>query len=211
MPPSALERQKIAAPEKFKNVEEELAYLRERVREKESELEAPKNRFESDRIAHGEVSAYAEVPAATILHETVVMAEHDIIHHVLKLEPETHDTQVDEILKLVQQRGIRNALSVVARMKNPHLEDDVHRALIRYIAERLISSVSPNARMSEARGDYNIFNYSGVHAAAYATLADHASLPIKTPEMFEHDPMNVLLAAFAKLAKHGEGGALQIT
>ena len=305
MPPSALERQKIAAPEKFKNVEEELAYLRERVREKESELEAPKNRFESDRIAHREVSAYAEVPAATILHETVVMAEHDIIHHVLKLEPETHDTQVDEILKLVQQRGIRNALSVVARMKNPHLEDDVHRALIRYIAEglpdkgqtppekvrralnmvlfeilpqahgegdkevtkqhkleqllssseqlyagltslvdphegfsleiavpegseeallylavprakktlaeRLISSVFPNARMSEARGDYNIFNYSGVHAAAYATLADHASLPIKTPEMFEHDPMNVLLAAFAKLAKHGEGAALQIT
>ena len=299
-----MERHKGAAT-KFKSTEEELAYLRERVREKEAQLDVPKSRFESDRIAHREVAAYGEVPAATILHEAVVMAEHDIIHHVLKLEPESHDIQVDEILKLVEQRGIRNALSVAARMKNPHLEDDVHRALVRYIAEglpdkgmgppekvrralnmvlfeiqpqahgergkedtqqhkleqllssseqlyagltslidshegfsleiavpegseeaflylavprakktlaeRLISSVFPNARMSESRGDYNIFNYDGVHAAAYATLGDHPCLPIKTPELFEHDPMNVLLAAFAKIAKHGEGAALQIT
>lgn len=299
------ERLKAAPTEKFKSPEEELAYLREKVREKEEEMEAPKNKFESDRIAKREIASYADTPAATILHETVVMAEHDILKNVLKLEPETHDKQVDEILKLVQINGIRNALSVAARMKNPHLEDDVHRALVRYIAEglpdkgmgvpekvrkalnmvlfeiqpqahgegdkqenqqhkleqllssseqlyagltslidshegfsleiavqegteeaflylavprakkvlaeRLISSVFPNARMSEARGDYNIFNYEGHHAAAYATLADHPSLPLKTPEMFEHDPMNILLAAFAKIAKHGEGAALQIT
>lgn len=289
---------------KFKSPEEELAYLRERVREKEGELEVSKNKIESDRIAKRELSAYADTPAATIIHETVVMPEHDIVRHVLRLEPESHDTQVDEILKLVAERGIRNALSVVARAKNPHLEDDVHRALIRYIAEglpdrgiappekvkralnmvlfeiqpqahgegdrqeqaqhkleqllssseqlyaglmslidshegfsleiavpegseeaflylavprvkkalaeRLISSVFPNARMSEARGDYNIFNYDGEHAGAYATLGDHPSLPLKTPDLFEHDPMNILLAAFAKIAKHGEGAALQI-
>ncbi len=29
--------------------------------------------------------------------------------------------------------------------------------------------------------------------------------------MFDHDPMNVLLSAFSKLAKHGEGAAIQIT
>ncbi|OGG54228.1 hypothetical protein A2851_01000 [Candidatus Kaiserbacteria bacterium RIFCSPHIGHO2_01_FULL_53_29] len=304
MPPM-MEKPRVAAPEKFKSPEEELAYLRERVREKESEMEAPDNRFESDRIAKREVAAYADTPAATILHETVVMAEHDILKNVLKLEPETHDKQVDEILKLVAERGIRNALSVAARMKNPHLEDDIHRALVRYLAEglpdkgmgvpekvrralnmvlfeiqpqaygedttrsrdqykleqmlssteqlyagltslidphegfsleiavqegteeaflylavprvkkvlaeRLISSVFPNAHMSESRGDYNIFNYEGEHAAAYATLAEHPSLPLKTPELFEHDPMNILLAAFAKIAKHGEGAALQIT
>ena len=305
MPPTKLERLKVAAPEKFKSPEEELAYLRERVREKEAEMEVPDSRFEKDRIARREIAAYAETHPATVLHETVVMAEHDIVHNVLKLDPEPHDKQVDEILRLVQQNGIRNALSIAARMKNPHLEDDVHRALVRYIAEglpdkgigvpekvrralnmvlfeiqpqahgegdkqenqqhkleqllssseqlyagltslidkhegfsleiavqegteeallylgvprakkilaeRLISSVFPNARMSEARGDYNIFNYEGQHAGAYATLADHPSLPLKTPELFEHDPMNVLLAAFAKIAKHGEGAALQIT
>jgi len=306
MPPSmAKERLPHASAEKFKSPQEELAYLRERVAEKEAEMEAPGNQFEKDRIAKREIATYADTPAATVLHETTIMAEHDIVRTVLKLEPETHDRQVDEILRLVQQSGIRNALSVAARMKNPHLEDDIHRALIRYIAEglpdhgmappervrralnmvlfeihpqahgegdkqdnqqhkleqllssseqlyagltslidshegfsleiavsegseeaflylgvprakkvlaeRLISSVFPNARMSEARGDYNIFNYEGHHAAAYATLADHPSLPIKTPDLFEHDPMNILLASFAKLAKHGEGAALQLT
>jgi hypothetical protein len=299
------ERLHVAAPEKFKSPEEELAYLRQRVREKEAELDAPKDRLESDRIARREVAAYGELPAATVLHEEVVMPEHDIIHEVLKLEPEPHDTQVDGILRLVQQHGIRNALSVAARLKNPHLEDDIHRALVRYIAEgmpapgmappekvrralnmvlfeiqpqaygegdkqenaqrkleqllssseqlyagltslidkregfsleiavpegseeaflylgvprqkkvlaeRLVSSVFPNARMSESRGDYNIFNVDGHHAAAYGKLGDHPSLPLRTPDLFEHDPMNVVLAAFAKIAKHGEGAALQIT
>ncbi len=305
MPPvRAAERIKVGTPEKFTSAHEELAYLRERVAEKERELELPKNQFERDRVAKREVVEYAHVPASMILHETIVMAEHDIIHHVLKLEPETHDTQVEEILKIVQTRGIRNALSVAARLKNPHLEDDVHRALVRYVAqglpdrgiepsatiqralrtvlfeiqpqahgeidtdkgqykleqllssseqlyaglvglvdspegfsleiavpqgsesaylylavpfvkravaERLISSVFPNARISESRGDYNIFNPEGAHAAAYATLTKHPVFPIKTPDMFEHDPMNVLLAAFAKIAKYGEGAAIQLT
>ncbi|HWP61575.1 MAG TPA: TraM recognition domain-containing protein, partial [Candidatus Paceibacterota bacterium] len=305
MPPRAAvgEKPRLATPEKFKSPHEELAYLRERVREKEQELEAPKNRTESDRIARREVQEYGNTPAATILHENVILAEHDIIHHVLKLEPETHDKQVDGILKIVESQGIRNALSVAARLKNPHLEDDVHRALVRYVAEglpdhgmepsaavkralnmvlyevqpqahgekdtdqpqykleqllssseqlysglmglidhpeafsleiavpegsesaflylavpknkkqlaeRLISSVFPNARISESRGDYNIFNPDGAHAAAYASQTTFPVLPLKTPEMFEHDPMNILLAAFAKIAKHGEGAAMQI-
>jgi hypothetical protein len=300
-----MERPKVAATDKFKSPEEELVYLRQQVADKQAQLDAPANKFESDRIAKREIATYADVPAATVLHETVLMPEHDIVHHVLKLEPETHDKQVDAILRLVQQRGIRNALSVAQRLKNPHLEDDIHRALVRYmaeglpdhgmappekvrralnmvlfevnpqafgdgdkqenqqrkleqllssseqlyagltslidkhegfsleiavpegseeahlylgvprakkvLAERLISSVFPNAKMSESRGDYNIFNYDGFSAGAYATLGDHPSLPLKTPDIFEYDPMNVTLAAFAKIAKHGEGAALQIT
>lgn len=306
MPPrSTVERPRSATPEKFKTPEEELAYLRQRVADQEKALDIPKNDFESERLAKKEIAAYAEVPAAKVLHETVVMPEHETIRHVLKLDPEAHDKQLDGLLQIVSQRGIRNALSIAARMKNPHLEDDFHRALVRYVAEglpqkglpipekvrhalelvlfevqpqahgegtkeearqqkleqllssseqlyagmtsfvehgegfsleiavpegseeaslylavprskkqlaeRLISSVFPNARISESRGDYNIFNYDGEHAAAYAHLANHPAFPLKTPEMFEHDPMNVLLAAFAKIAKHGEGAALQIT
>jgi hypothetical protein len=297
------ERQPVAAPDKFKSPEEELAYLRERVREKEQELETSGNIAEQERIAHREVTEYGALPPATVLHETVVMPEHETLRKALELEPETHDKQVDELLKIVQQHGIRNALSVVARMKNPHLEDDLHRALVRYIAvglpekgarppekvmhalnmilfevhpqsyaekmeetemqrkleqilmsseqlysgllsliapnegfslevavpegseeailylavprarqalaERLLSSVFVNARISECRGDYNIFNVEGAHAAAYVSLEEPPIYPLKTPEMFDHDPMNILLAAFAKIAKHGEGASLQ--
>lgn len=289
---------------KFTSAEEELAYLRERVREKERELDVPPNRFESDRIAKREVEAYAEAPAARVLHETVIMHDHDAIRHALKLDPDEHDKQIDGLLEIAAQRGIRNALSVAARLKNPHIEDDLHRALVRFVAEgmpqtglaaperiqhalelvlfeiqpqahgdggkddtrqlkleqllssseqlyaglsslvkhgegfslemavpqgsehvslylavprtkktlaeKLISSVFPNARISECRGDYNIFSYDGHHAIAHASLSEHPAFPIKTPDMFEHDPMNLVLAAFSKLAKHGEGAAIQI-
>ena len=290
--------------EKFKSPQEELAYLREKVKEKTGELETAENRIEKDRIAKREIAAYGALPAHTVLHEAAIMPEHDTIRHALNLEPEEHDTQMDGLLKIVAEHGIRNTLSVVARMKNPHLEDDLHRMLVRYIAEglpekgiappekvkralhmvlfeiqpqayggkdkeqqaqmkleqilssseqlyagltslisqsegfsleiavpngseevslylgvpnakkvlaeRLISSVFPNARISESRGDYNIFNYQGENAAAIARLSDHPALPLKTYEMFEHDPLNVLLSAFAKLAKHGEGAAIQL-
>lgn len=279
--------------------------MREKVAEQQKALEVPSNRFETDRIAKKEIAAYSNEPQATVLHEAVIMPEHETLREVLKLEPEVHDKQLDGLLQIVATRGIRNALGVAARLKNPHIEDDLHRALVRYVAEglpqkglplpekvahalhlvlfevqpqahgegtkeearqvkleqllasseqlyaglasfiaygegfsleiavpqgseeaslfvsvprtkkqlteRLISSVFPNARISESRGDYNIFNYEGAHAGAYATLVNHPAFPLKTPDMFEHDPENLLLAAFAKIAKHGEGAALQIT
>lgn len=288
---------------KFASPEDELAYLRRRVAEKEAALEVAPSRLEKNRLAHREVADYAAIAATHVLHKDAVMPEHDILHHVLKLEPETHDVQLDELLKIVASRGIKNALSVAARLNNPHIEDDLHRALVRYVAEglpqgrarppekvrraldlvlfiiepqmhgqttendthrslerilasseqlyaglasliaphegfsvelavpdgtqeaslylavprpkkdlteRLIASVFPNAQVAEERGDYNVFNPEGRHVAAYAMLADHPAYPLKTPDMFEHDPMNVLLAAFAKIKKHGEGAALQI-
>src|SRR3989344_4036346 len=100
MPPT-LEKPRIVSPAKFKSPEEELAYLRERVKEKEAELEVPKNRFESDRIAKREIAEYAQVPQATVLHEAYVMPEHESVRPKLKLEPETHDVQMDELLKIV--------------------------------------------------------------------------------------------------------------
>ena len=301
MPPRGIGERAIAPSLTFKSPEEELRFLRERVAEKEKELEAVAQP-DRERIARREVQEYGTAVPQAVLHEAVVMPEHEVLHQVLKLEPEAHDTQMDELLKIVAERGIRNALSVVAKMKNQHLEDDLHRVLVRYIAEglpqkglpapervsralhlvlfeihpqahgeseeksqqkleqvlasseqlyagllslitpaegfsieiavaegteeaalylavprakqalaeRLISSVFPNARISELRGDYNIFNYDGAHALATASLAEHPAYPLKTYELFEHDPMNVLLAAFAKIAKHGEGAALQI-
>ncbi len=305
MPPSGFEKPRTASSEKFKSAEEEIAYLREQVAQKERELSLQPGSFEQERVAKREIAQYADTPAATILHETIVMPEHETMRQIMKLEPEAHDKQLDGLLTLVETQGIRNALSVAARLKNPHLEDDFHRVLVRYVAEglpdsgtavaekvkralhlvlfevrpqahgesgskengavsleqllapseqlyagllsfiegsegfsleiavpqgsesatlylavprekktlteRLISSVFPNAVISESRGDYNIFDYEGSHAAAYATLAKHPAFPIKTPDMFEQDPMNLLLAAFSKIAKHGEGAALQLT
>src|ERR1700722_20669602 len=102
MPPATMERPKVASTEKFKSPQEEIAYLREKVAEKERELETGPNRFEKDRIAKREIAEYAEHPPATILHEAIVMPEHDILKSVLHLEPEAHDVQMDGLLRIVQ-------------------------------------------------------------------------------------------------------------
>lgn len=295
------ERVEARAPDGFSTPEAELAYLRERVREKERELDVAAGGAESARLAAREVVLYAEAPAARVLHEAYAMPEYEILHTVLQLKPEKHDAQMDALLKVLSERGIRNALSIVARMKNPHVDDDFHRLLVRYVAEglpqkgarppervrralnlalyevrpegasseedgrkklaevlssseqlyasllamvgvggsfsleiavpdgeeeailfiaipsekrhmfeRTVSSVFPNALISEARGDYNIFCDGGAEAGAYAHLAEAPALSLKTYDLFDHDPMNVVLAAFANIAKHGEGAALQI-
>ena len=304
---------KARAPEtsKFRTPQEEIAYLRERIKQKEQELALPEANFEQERIAKREIARYADMAPTAVLHETVIVPEHDAMREALRLEPEEHDSQIDALLRIVAEKGVRNALTVAAKMDNPHIEDDLHRVLVRYIAEGLpiggnvlsrslessqtwralsmtlyevhpqgafkraeeqqgleqllpsmeqlyagllaissgnsesrqnifsleiavpqgtedaifymavpsrkkdmferhVLSIFPNAKLVESRGDYNIFNNEGYHAVAYATLAEHPSLPIRTYQDFKHDPMNVLLSAFSKLKKYGEGAALQI-
>src|SRR5882724_6566892 len=122
---------------KFKSAEEEIAYLRQQVRSKEAQLELGKNQLEHDRLAKREVAAYAATPSREVLHQDFKVDEHEIMRHVLKLEPEPHDKQMEGLLKIVQTHGIRNALSVAQGLKNPHIEDDLHRLLVAYVGEGL--------------------------------------------------------------------------
>src|SRR3989344_8778745 len=207
MPP-ALERpirQPADAATKFKSPEEELAYLREKVAEKEREMESPDNRFESDRIAKREIAAYGEIHPAEILHETVIMPEHDILRNVLKLEPEAHDVQMDELIKIIAERGIKNALSVVARMKNPHLEDDLHRVLVRYIAEGLPEGgATPGTRIRHAL-DLALFT---IDPQAHGDRGKEESRQMKLQEILSSSEQ--LYAGLISLITKHEGFSLEI-
>jgi len=125
----------VATDERFSTPEEELAYLRERVRAKEGELETHKTDFERDRLAKKEIANYQDAPVDDVLNEAYKMPESSILKETLRLEPEEHDTQVDELLGMVKERGIKNTLAVVSKMGSAHLEDDLHRALVQYVAE----------------------------------------------------------------------------
>lgn len=123
--------------ERFRTPEEELAYLRERVRLKQEELENNSSSFEKERLAKREVVTYQDTPADHVLHDTYKMPEHSILQEVLRLEPDEHDAQVDELLRMIPERGIKNVLSITRKMGSAHIEDDVHRALVQYVAEGL--------------------------------------------------------------------------
>jgi hypothetical protein len=182
---------------RFRTTEEELSYLRDRVREKERELDLEGSSFERTRLARREVKHYAEAKQEEHLHDRYVMPEHDVLRTALNLEVEEHDAQVSELLRIVEERGVKNALSVAARMKNPHLEDDLHRALIRYIAEGL-----PIKGVSE--GDESWRALSMTLYEVHPQVGDHRDAEKKLEEVLAG--MEQLYAGFLAMTEGSKNG-----
>ncbi|MDO8572907.1 MAG: type IV secretion system DNA-binding domain-containing protein [bacterium] len=76
--------------------------------------------------------------------------------------------------------------------------------------EKQILAVYPHARIKEHEEDYNPFNDQGVTVASVAISARNPALTIKTYKEFDHDPLHVIVNAFSKIKKDGEGAALQL-
>lgn len=80
----------------------------------------------------------------------------------------------------------------------------------RDLFEKQIFANFPHARVVEQRDDYNIFNQFGYTAVMFGTLYRPAPLPIRTAERFKQDPLNLILSAFSRITREGEGAAIQI-
>ena len=75
--------------------------------------------------------------------------------------------------------------------------------------EKVIQGIFSEAHIEESR-DYNIFNPEGEAVASRAVLKINNFYPIKTYQKLEGDPIKSLTNVFTKLAKVGEGAALQV-
>ncbi len=121
----------------FATLEEELAYLREKVKAQESQVYTVEDKKEQDNRIRQEVQEYHAHTGIDMLHESYRMnpQEHEekAKEVVLKLSPETHDKNMEEYFTLMEKHGIYNALSVIQHMHNPHIEDDFHRFLVEYV------------------------------------------------------------------------------
>ena len=118
---------------KFKTPEEELNYLRAHVKKREAELiDIGHKERAAEMATHEVLSDYRTVPLEKAIHKGNVLKEKDTEGIVLRLKPEPHDTVMEELLGIVITKGVRNALSVVEAMGNPHIDDDFHRLLVQY-------------------------------------------------------------------------------
>ncbi|MEK7104646.1 MAG: TraM recognition domain-containing protein [Patescibacteria group bacterium] len=119
---------------KFKTPEEELDYLRAHVAKREQEL-IDTGRFEhaNENAVKDIIEEYKEKPLEDVLHKDNVIKKSETEAIVLQLKPEAHDTIMEELLGIVVTKGIRNALSIVEKMNDPHVDDDFHRILIQYL------------------------------------------------------------------------------
>lgn len=292
----------------LKSPEEELAYLREEVARKEAEILNLKEVPDRNALAYEKIKHYASAPTADVLHQSNVVPESRLREIALTLDPESDDETMSELMNLMESQGIKSALSVLEKLKNPHLEDDFHRFLVAYVVagmnvqgisdsapewkslhmtlfeislpeskeqddpgamrrslKEVLSSMEqfysgmlsvgsvgvtelpyfslelaipvdkpqlrfyvsvPNSRkdlfakqlhaiftdavITEQPNDYNVFVSDGVSAVSFGTLTDVSVMPLKDYTEFDHDPINSILQAFAKIAPEGEGASLQI-
>ena len=294
---------------RFSSPDEEIAFLRQQISNKELELREKKIEYKIDEVVPDQVSRYRDVLQKDVLDETFAVAKHDIDSIVLNLEPEKHDKKMEELLAIMNGKGIKNALTVLSGFKDPHLEDDFHRFLVQYIKheqgsksvdatnrefrglnmtlyeivlpdetghtgdktkglkelissmeqflsgmlsvtakddskrykenyivleiansngsdqfvfyaavpnvhnglfQNQITSIFHNVRLTEVTSDYNIFNEDGISLGSYLESTVNPIYQFKTYEAFDHDPLNVILNSFSKIAKDGEGAGIQI-
>jgi hypothetical protein len=119
--------------QKFSTPEEELNYLRAKVSQHEKMLANTGKELPREEIIKKELSEHANLKPKDVLAEHYALKEHEVESIVLDLSPEVHDFQMSELVNVLQEKGVLNALSVVDRMKDPHIEDDFHRFLVQYI------------------------------------------------------------------------------
>ncbi|MFA6552247.1 MAG: type IV secretory system conjugative DNA transfer family protein [Candidatus Paceibacterota bacterium] len=289
---------------KFSSPEEELQFLRGEVARREKVLEIAGQNPEREKVIAEKMEEYKKIPHEQVLDKGYGLKDSKKEAMALDLAPEEHDDKIEELIAILNEKGLHNALGIVEKMNDPHIYDDFHRFLIQYVKggfskenlsendplfrplhttlfevslpeavvneqvkkdlkqfisvmeqfyagmlsvdnadsksanyfsleiakahrsdefvffaavpdekkslfEKQILSVFHNAKISEAKNDYNIFNEKGVSVGSYAFSERNPIFPIKTYETFDVDPLNVILNSFSKIDSDGEGAAVQ--
>lgn len=120
-------------PRTFKSPEEEIVYLREQVAHREQELREKRVWSSNETAVAEQISKYKDKLVSDVLHSNYALPEKRLQEIVLNLAPEIHDKKMNELLGLMQTKGVKNTLSVLSALRDPHLEDDFHRMLTQYI------------------------------------------------------------------------------
>ena len=125
---------------------EELAYLRAQVARKEAELIALNKIPHRQQLAEERITHYRHQDSKQLLSSTHHLPEQQVQELVLNLDPENDDETMSELKTLMETKGIKNALSVLEKLNNPHLEDDFHRFLVAYvIAGMAVNGIAESA------------------------------------------------------------------
>ncbi len=118
---------------KFKTPEEELVFLRAQIAEREKAIAGSGQEVVKEQAAHEILGQYRKFEPADVMHSSAIMKTPDVQNLVLRLHPENHDKKMEELLGVLLDKGVSTALSVVAKMNNPHLDDDFHRFLVQFL------------------------------------------------------------------------------
>lgn len=127
---------------KFSSPHEEIAYLRAQIAEQEKSITASGQTPEKPTIAQEKVAAYNAAPAQHLLAPDYILQAHEVEKKALSMGDE-HAEIMDNLVRVMMDHGIKNALTILERLDNAHLQDDFHRFLVQFLAdEKFASKVS---------------------------------------------------------------------
>ena len=126
--------------QKFSSPQEELDYLRGEVAKHEKTLLEKGEAVPREAIITDKIIDYKNIKPEEVLHPDYQLKNKEVEAIVLDLSPEEHDTKMEELVSILQGKGLMNALSVVEKLKDAHLDDDFHRFLVQYIKAGLLLS-----------------------------------------------------------------------
>ncbi len=120
-------------PMQFTSPHEEIAFLRAQIAEKERSASLVGQTLERPAIAQEKILEYKAEPAEKILTPEYHIKSYEI-EKVVKLGGE-HKETVDELVRVMMERGIKNTLVILEKLNDPHITDDFHRFLVQFLVE----------------------------------------------------------------------------
>ena len=138
---------------KFNSPNEELEWLRGRYKEESAEAKKGEKMIENQELAAKVLYEHIQKDPQISLgadYRLPAKEQESLVAKILNLTPESHDKKIEELLAIAEERGVLNAVSIVRGLKNPHLEDDLHRALIQFYIRGDVSKQKIKKPMSQA-------------------------------------------------------------
>lgn len=117
----------------FSTPEEEVAYLRQQVRDKMERAKGFEDRFTEKDRAHETLQEYKVLPVERVVAPQIQMTggeKHRLLEWLL---PKETDEQIRMLSQVMAEKGIRNAFSMAEELNDPQVEDDFERFVVQYI------------------------------------------------------------------------------
>lgn len=157
------------------------------------------------------------------MRERNLMAAFSMVLLLVKI-PREHAKESAERGDVKQEIGtFEQLLANLASLKKPfvfeaavpHVGEEIHfyvavSRIAKETTAKQIQGLWNGASVTEATGDYTIFNAEGASVGAYLKLKQNYALPLRTYVAINADTFSSVIGAFTKVSDVGEGAALQL-
>ncbi len=115
----------------FANPQEEIAYMQERIAKRKEEMLRQGGGSHVEAVVE-EVGRYGKEPSERLLTKGHNMLHGEVEIQASHVASQSNEEALNNLVEMFTRRGLRNTLSVLEKLNNPHLEDEFHRTLVHF-------------------------------------------------------------------------------